>query len=66
MLEDSDAEAIDVVHEIAAGMGQSASRERIKAIGQHIDDFEFDEALELLAALREIMTSSASDSAKLA
>ena len=37
----------------------------IRAIGERIDDFDFDQALELLNALRELMKSRTSDSATL-
>jgi CheY-like chemotaxis protein len=63
LLEDSDAEALDVVDEIASRVDNRVSRERIRDIGQRIDDFEFEEALELLHRLREDISSSLTDSA---
>jgi uncharacterized protein YqgV (UPF0045/DUF77 family) len=66
LLEQSDAEALDVVEEIASHVTETDLRERIKAIGRLIDDFEFDEALESLEELRETFNQQTSDSAKLA
>jgi hypothetical protein len=66
LLEQSDAEALDVVEEIASHVTETHLRERIKAIGRLIDDFEFDEALESLEELRETFNQQTSDSAKLA
>ncbi len=37
----------------------------MRAIGERVDDFEFDEVLEFLNALREVMSASTTDSATL-
>ncbi len=62
LLEESDAEAIDLVTQIESQLKDDESRDRMQAIGDHIDDFEFDEALELLSALREVIRSRMTDS----
>jgi signal transduction histidine kinase/CheY-like chemotaxis protein len=66
LLEDSDAEALDVAEEIASGIEAGAAREQIREIGRDIDDFDFDEALERLQAFRAQIASRATDSEALA
>jgi polar amino acid transport system substrate-binding protein len=63
LLEDSDAEAMDVVEEITSRIEDGSSRACIKEIGRHIDDFEFDEALGLLRDFRAALESPARSAA---
>ena len=58
-LEESDAEAGDLVAQIEARHGDDEFRGGVQAISQCIDDFEFDLALELLAKLRVTLGSTA-------
>ena len=57
LLEEGDCEAEVLVEQIQSQLEDGEARTRIQAIGDHIDDFEFDEALELLNALKEIISS---------
>jgi len=52
LLEDSDAAAADLMPQIEAQCGDDDCRQQAQAISTHIDDFEFDLALELLHGLR--------------
>ena len=63
--EDDGAEAVDVVEAIAARIEHRKTRHRMKEIGQHVDDFEFDRALELLNVLRDTLNLQTPDSANL-
>jgi len=65
LLEDNDADAVDLVDEIASRIDDGASRERMKTIGRHVDDFEFDAALGLVQALRDTLNPQTSGSANL-
>ena len=52
LLEDNDADAGDLVAGIEARIEDGDPRSQMQAISNHIDDFEFDEALERLDRLR--------------
>ena len=58
LLEDYDAEAVNLVSELESQVAHTEFTQPIRAIGERIDDFEFDEALRLLHALSEAMNSS--------
>jgi CheY-like chemotaxis protein len=66
LLEDSDGEAGDLFAELESQVANTELGEPMRAIGERLDDFEFDEALELLNALTEAMGASPADSATLA
>jgi CheY-like chemotaxis protein len=59
LLEDSDADAAELLPAIEAQCGDADSRQQIQAISAHIDDFEFDQALALLDGLRTIAVDQA-------
>ena len=63
LLEDYDAKAINLVSELESQVAHTEFAQLIRAIGERIDDFDFDEALERLNALRELMRSPTSDPA---
>jgi HPt (histidine-containing phosphotransfer) domain-containing protein len=65
LLEESDSEAGDLVEEIEAQVTDTEFAQPMRAIGERIDDFEFEEALERLNALREVMSASTTDSTTL-
>jgi CheY-like chemotaxis protein/HPt (histidine-containing phosphotransfer) domain-containing protein len=52
LLADYDAEAINLVAKIASRMSRGTHQGRMQEIGERIEDFEFDEAGQLLADLR--------------
>jgi HPt (histidine-containing phosphotransfer) domain-containing protein len=62
LLEDSDGEAGDLVSDLQAPMTYTEYAEPMRAIADRIDNFEFDEALELLNPLRAAMRSRGSQS----
>jgi len=53
LLAEYNAEAVDVVEEIEERVTTGATRRSLRKIGECVDDFEFEEALELLRTLRE-------------
>jgi HPt (histidine-containing phosphotransfer) domain-containing protein len=57
LLEDYDAAAGELVAEIESRAANTELAERVRALGDHIDDFEFDGALERLKDLRELVRS---------
>ena len=63
LLEDYDAEAVNLVSELESQVAHTEFAQPIRAIGERIDEFEFDEALERLSALRVLMSPRTSDSA---
>jgi CheY-like chemotaxis protein len=65
LLEESDGEASDLISEIESQGANTAFARAIREIGDRIDDFEFDEALELLNALREAMNAATTGSESL-
>ena len=65
LLEDYDGEAGDLVSELESQVAHTELAQPMRAIGERIDDFEFEEALERLNALREVMSASTTDSATL-
>jgi len=65
LLEDYDGEAVDVVSEIESQAAQTELARPVREIAERIDDFEYDEALALLNALRKLMSPRTSDSATL-
>ena len=62
LLEDSDSEAGDLVAELRSKVANTEFAESMRAIADRIDDFDFDEALELLNPLRVMMRSRGSQS----
>ena len=54
-LEDYDSEAADVIAEVEPLAAHTDFAQIVRAIGERIDQFEFDEALEQLNALQEAM-----------
>ncbi len=65
LLEDYDGAASDLVSEIESRLAHTELVQPIRALAERIDDYEFDEALELLNDLLEAAGSSTTDSAKL-
>jgi hypothetical protein len=63
LLEDYDGEASDLISEIESQGANTAFARSIREIGERIDEFEFDEALELVNALRRAISTSMTDSA---
>ena len=59
LLEDSDAEAGELMPRIEAQCGDEDSRRQVQALSVYIDDFEFDEALALLDELRAMVGGQA-------
>jgi hypothetical protein len=55
LLEENDAEAGDLVARIVAQFEDGDSRRQMQTLSDHIDDFEFDEALALLDGLRTMV-----------
>jgi len=55
LLEDSDGEAGDLVAELESQVAHTEFAQPMRAIGERVDDFEYDEALEFLNALRDAL-----------
>ena len=62
LLEDYDGGAVDLVSEIESQAAHTEFARPLRKIAESIDDFEFDEALERLNPLREMMRSRTSGS----
>ncbi len=62
LLEDSDGEAGDLIAELQSQVANTEFAESMRAIADRIDDFDFDEALELLNLLKVAMRSRRSQS----
>ena len=56
-MEESDGEAGDLVAELELQVVNTELAKPVRAIGECVDDFEFEEALERLNALRDTMRS---------
>jgi len=61
LLQDYDGEAGDLVAELQSQTVHTALARPMRAIAGCVDNFEFDEALELLSALRAIISTRSSD-----
>ena len=66
LLEDYDGEAVELVSEIESRAVHTEFARPIRKIAQRTDEYEFDQALDLLKALRKVMKSRTPDSATLA
>ena len=58
LLEEYDGAAVGLVEEIRSQMAHTEFIQPVRVIGEHIDNFEFDEALELLNALRAELSTN--------
>ena len=65
LLEAYDGDAVGLAAEIESQAAHTDFAQAIREIGERIDEFEFDEALERVNALREVMIPSTPDSATL-
>jgi two-component system sensor histidine kinase/response regulator len=61
LLENFDTEAVDLVAEIQSQAVPTEVAQSLKQIGEHIDEFDFDQALELLGDLKEVIAARVSD-----